>query len=89
MFRWWGQLAAIWDNAGQLVELREEIAGAHQRIDELFETINTLNERTRKQNYRERKEAEHTAYTASQQLAVPQGAKAELVRAARARGLLR
>jgi hypothetical protein len=89
MFRWWGQLQAIWDNAGQLVELREAVEALDARIDELFATVATLDERTRKQKYREGKQAEHVAFEASQQLAAPVGARAALVRAARARGLIR
>lgn len=88
MFRWWGQLRAIWDNAGQLVELRGEIEAAKAEIEQLRGELQRLDERTRKQNYRERKQAEDAAWSQTT-AAVPVGARSELVRAARARGLIR
>lgn len=52
--RFLGQLRALWDGAGQLVELREEFEG----LKDWTETeINRLDERTRKQTFRERQAA--------------------------------
>lgn len=88
MFRWWGQLKALWDLARQLVELREEIQLCNARLDELFQTLNTVNERTRKQDYRARKADEYAVFTPPHTAAIPGGARSDMIRQARAKGLL-
>lgn len=87
MFAWLGQLRALWDLSGQLVELRELVEQTRGELNDLAQQLNTINERTRKQDYRARKEAEDTAWRAPQTAAVPEGGRAALLRAARAKGL--
>lgn len=83
-----GQLRAIWDNAGQLVELRGEIERIDSGLTQLHEQLQKLDERTRKQNYRERKELEDASWRESNG-AAPVGARSAVLAAARARGLVR
>lgn len=84
--RWWGQLKAIWDNAGQLVELREEIATLQTACDQLRADVTRLDERTRKQKQREEIRTEDTVQTELSR--IPLGHRVDILRAARAKGIL-
>jgi hypothetical protein len=88
MPRWWDQVKSIWDLAGQLVELKDRIDELWGQIEQLVEDIKRIDERTRKQNYRERRDEEHRVAVGAQLPAVPVGSRAEVIRAARAKGLM-
>lgn len=84
--RWWGQLKAIWDNAGQLVELREEIATVQTACDQLRADVTRLDERTRKQVQREKKGVED--FVDHEIGKIPLGHRVDIIRAARIKGIL-
>ena len=96
MPRWWDTLKAVWDNAGQLVQLREDVDTALHEVTEMIGTlqadVNKLNERTRKQVYRGKDEAYEEAIQSAQQ--APRGRESShdersaVLKAARARGLI-
>lgn len=48
-----GQLRALWDNAGQLVQLRGLLDELSASVELLRADVQRLDERTRKQAYRE------------------------------------
>lgn len=79
--RWWGQLKAAWDLAGELVELREQILGRDAALDDVVQRLNTIDERTRKQDYRARKAEEHAFFAPPLDTAAPQGKAAVRARA--------
>ena len=87
--RWVGQFRALWDNAGQLVELREELLALGEQHNALVEQVARIEERTRKQDYRARKADEAAYFTPPANGASPVGGKAELFKRAKALGITR
>lgn len=84
--RLWGQLKAIWDNAGQLVELRGEVEVLQTACDQLRADVTRLDERTRKQKQRDEIRTEETV---QRELGtIPIGHRVDIIRAAKARGIL-
>ena len=84
--RLWGQLRAIWDISRDLVEVRDRIDALNDVQGELRADLTKVDERTRKQDYRERKTAEHATWAAAT-AADPGVTRNEILRRARERGL--
>jgi len=84
--RLWGQLRAIWDISRDLVEVRERIDALNDVQGELRSDVTRIDERTRKQEYREKKAVEDATWRAAT-AADPGVSRAEILRRARERGL--
>jgi len=82
-----GQLRAVWDLARNLVEVRGEIQELGDELMKLHELVNRLDERTRKQVYREKKDSEDASWHGAQGTEPVVTTRLEILRRARARGL--
>ena len=85
MGRRWDAVKAIWDTAGQLVKLREDLQSLGDEFVDLKAEVERVNERTRKQVYRDKKQEEWAVFQQPQQPAGTGVSKAEVLRQWRAK----
>lgn len=88
MFGWLGQLKALWDLARQIVNLRDEVEAIVEKVNELINEIKRIDERTRKQVYREKTADASALQPLQRQVADPQVDRTDILRAARQKGVI-
>lgn len=88
-----GQLRAVWDLAGQIVDLRTALNVVEASIEEMGAAIDKIEERTRKQDYRARKAEQHEFFAPTLRIPDPNASpeirdKSQLRAVAKQRGII-